>query len=70
MATEAAAACRDRCFDPLGLDRLIALVRPINTPSARVAEKIGMRVEREAQYHHFLHHVYVTTPNDAHRGGR
>ena len=64
LATEAAAACRDRCFDALGIDRLIALVRPVNTPSARVAEKIGMRIERGAQYHHLLHRVYVVTPND------
>jgi [ribosomal protein S5]-alanine N-acetyltransferase len=64
FATEAAAACRDRCFETLGIDRLIALVRPVNVPSARVAEKIGMRVEREAPFHDLLHRVYVLTPND------
>jgi RimJ/RimL family protein N-acetyltransferase len=46
IATEAAKACRNHGFDELGLDRLISLVRPENVPSCRVAEKIGMTVER------------------------
>jgi len=47
-ATEAAAACRDYARDLLGLDRLIALIHPDNVPSQRVAEKIGLRFERES----------------------
>jgi RimJ/RimL family protein N-acetyltransferase len=42
LATEAAAASRDFAFDVVGVDRLIALVRLGNEPSAGVARKIGM----------------------------
>jgi RimJ/RimL family protein N-acetyltransferase len=45
-ATEAALAWRDWCFDGLGRDRLISLIDPGNLASARVARKIGMRLER------------------------
>jgi ribosomal-protein-alanine N-acetyltransferase len=50
IASEAAAACRDYCFDVLGLDHLIALVRPENTPSRGVAERIGMAVWKEVDH--------------------
>ena len=46
-ATEAATACRDHAFGPLGLKRLIAMIMPHNTPSRRVAERLGMKVEKE-----------------------
>jgi ribosomal-protein-alanine N-acetyltransferase len=46
-ATEAASALRDYAFHQLGLARLIALIDPANTASARVAKKIGMRFEKE-----------------------
>lgn len=59
LAPEAAAACRDDAFGRMGLSRLIALVRPENLPSARVAEKIGMRVERTAEFRGLPHLVYV-----------
>lgn len=44
-ATEAAAALRDAAVR-MGIRRLIALIEPENAASARVAEKIGMRLER------------------------
>ncbi|MGW0845468.1 GNAT family N-acetyltransferase [Streptomyces sp. NPDC002787] len=47
-ATEAAAACRDHARDVLGAKRLIAIIRPDNRPSQRVAEKIGLPFERAA----------------------
>lgn len=50
LATEAASACRDYATAVLGLDRLVAIVDPRNRPSQRVAEKIGMTVEREIVY--------------------
>ncbi len=59
IATEAAAAARDHAFGPLQLRRLVALVRPGNDPSAGVARKIGMDVEREAAYHGLPHLVFV-----------
>jgi RimJ/RimL family protein N-acetyltransferase len=47
IATEAANAWRDRCLGPLAMDRVISLIRPENTPSRGVAEKIGMTVWKE-----------------------
>ena len=47
-ATEAAAACRDYARDIVGAQRLIAIIRPDNRPSQRVAEKIGLPFERRA----------------------
>jgi RimJ/RimL family protein N-acetyltransferase len=49
FATEAAAAIRDYALQTLRLRRLIALIDPENVASARVAEKVGMRLERETQ---------------------
>jgi RimJ/RimL family protein N-acetyltransferase len=49
-ATEAAAACRDYARDVIGAKRLIAIIVPDNTPSQRVAEKIGLSCERDAAY--------------------
>lgn len=46
-ATEAAAAVRDHALGPMGRSRLIAFIRPENVRSRRVAEKIGMRHERD-----------------------
>jgi ribosomal-protein-alanine N-acetyltransferase len=59
LATEAAAACREYCFDVLDLERVISLIRPENLPSRRVAEKIGMIVEREVEWHGYRHLVYT-----------
>ena len=47
-ATEAVAACRDYARDVLSAKRLIALPHQDNTPSQRVAEKIGLSRERDA----------------------
>lgn len=59
LAPEAAAACRDHAFGPLGLTRVTALVRPVNLPSRRVAEKIGMEVERRVLHAGLPHLLYV-----------
>lgn len=48
LATEAAAACRDYARDVLGLKWLIAIIDPCNRPSQRVAEQLGLVVERRA----------------------
>jgi RimJ/RimL family protein N-acetyltransferase len=48
-ATEAAAACRDHAFGPLGRDRVISLIAAENVASIRVAEKIGERYERDVE---------------------
>lgn len=61
LATEAALRCRDYIFEELLVTRLISLVRPENLSSCRVAEKIGMRVERNTRHgaDQWVHHVYV-----------
>ena len=41
-ATEGAAACIDYAFDQLGADEVIAEIRPENSASRRVAERLGM----------------------------
>ena len=42
LATEAGAAAIDWGFGGLGLDRLISIIYADNTPSLRVADKLGM----------------------------
>jgi len=54
-ATEAAAAARDYAFEALGLDRLVSLIDPENTASLRVAQKLGMRFEREIMLPGYSH---------------
>ena len=46
VATEAARAARDLAFGRFGLSRLVAIIHPDHVASRRVAEKIGMHVER------------------------
>lgn len=49
-ATEAARAVRD-CAAANGVEHLVALVRPENTPSQGVARNLGMDLERTAVVH-------------------
>lgn len=49
-ASEAARAVRD-CAAAHGVEHLIALIRPENTPSQAVARCLGMEVERTAYVH-------------------
>lgn len=49
LASEAALAIRDYAFQHLGLTRLVCLIDDGNRASARVAEKMGMAFEREAE---------------------
>lgn len=48
-ATEAAAVVRDHALGSMGRSRLIAFIRHENHASARVAEKLGMRHERDVE---------------------
>lgn len=68
LASEAAAACRDHAFRTLRLDRLIALIRPENTPSRGVAERIGMLIWKSTLRGEIPHLVYAIT-SDAWMGG-
>jgi RimJ/RimL family protein N-acetyltransferase len=47
LATEAAVAVRDAARDA-GIPHLVAIIRPENIPSQRVAQKIGLTLERTA----------------------
>ncbi|BAL89968.1 putative GCN5-related N-acetyltransferase [Actinoplanes missouriensis 431] len=49
-AAEAAGACRDHAVRTLGVRRLIAIIDPANIASQRVAEKIGLRHEKDSWY--------------------
>lgn len=60
LATEAALACVEFGFDTIGLDYVIGLVMPANTPSVRVLEKLGMTYET----------AFVEDGYDVHRYGR
>ncbi len=51
-AVEGAKACMAYAFDRLGAQKVIAEIRPGNRPSRRVAERLGMRVEREVVKHY------------------
>jgi ribosomal-protein-alanine N-acetyltransferase len=53
IATEAARAVRDHAFDDLQLARVISLIHPDNIASRRVAEKNGMRPEKETVFRGF-----------------
>ena len=59
LASEAARACRDYGFARLPVARLISLIRPENLPSRRVAEKNGMKLDREIVWRGLAHCVYA-----------
>jgi RimJ/RimL family protein N-acetyltransferase len=61
LITEAACAVRDHGFADLKLSRVISLIHPENIPSRRVAEKNGMKVEKEITFRGFPTLVYATT---------
>ena len=49
FATEAASRCRDLAFSRFACDRVISLIDPNNIRSVRVAERIGMALEKNVQ---------------------
>ena len=59
LATEAAIACREWAFANLQVDRLISLIRPVNVPSCRVAERNGMTIWKEVDWRGLRHYVYA-----------
>ena len=61
LITEAARAVRDHGFADLKLPRVISLIHPENIPSRRVAEKNGMKVEKEITFRGFRTLVYAIT---------
>jgi ribosomal-protein-alanine N-acetyltransferase len=57
-APESARACVAHAFGPLDRSRLISLIRPVNTQSRRVAEKVGLTIEKETIFKGLHHYVY------------
>lgn len=64
-ATEAAQHCIEYAFLKLGAERVIALVRPENVSSCRVAEKNRMTCERVISWHGYDHRVYAKNRAEA-----
>src|SRR6266446_114029 len=58
LITEAAGAVRDYAFVDLKLPRVISLIHPENIPSRRVAEKIGMMLEKQTTFRGFPTNVF------------
>jgi RimJ/RimL family protein N-acetyltransferase len=56
-ATEAARACMRYGFETLGMAKIMSLIRPENTQSRRVAEKNGLRIERQTMRVGLVHDV-------------
>ena len=59
LITEAARAVRDHGFRDWKLSRVISLIHPENIPSRRVAEKNGLKVEKEITFRGFPTLVYA-----------
>ena len=54
-ATEAARAVLNYAFNILCLPRLISIIDPLNVRSIRVAEKLGMRYEKDVMFEGYTH---------------
>ncbi|MGH2697650.1 MAG: GNAT family N-acetyltransferase [Actinomycetota bacterium] len=63
IAKEAAAAVRDYAFSQIGLDRLISIIHPANVASQRVAESIGMSLEKRVDQWGRPHLIYALEPH-------
>jgi RimJ/RimL family protein N-acetyltransferase len=69
LATEAATAVRDYAFETLGLPRLVSLIRVGNEASRRVAEKVGMSLERRSERHGVDYWIFALDAPAATRDG-
>jgi [ribosomal protein S5]-alanine N-acetyltransferase len=61
LASEAAQVVRDHAFRDLNLPKVISLIHPDNIASRRVAEKNGMKIERETVFRGFPTLVFAIT---------
>ena len=68
-ATEAALACKDYAFSVLGEQEVYSIIRPENTASIRVAERLGMTYRKTIVKHYYgmdmPHAVYMAPLCDA-----
>lgn len=60
FATEAARGCMEYAFTQLQRRRIISMVRPENLSSRRVAERNGLKIEKELFWRGYQHLVYVS----------
>jgi RimJ/RimL family protein N-acetyltransferase len=70
FATEAAAACKNYAFEKLKVETVFSTIRPGNIASQKVAERIGMKIEKEIIKRYYnkeiLHYLY-SIKNIAHK---
>jgi ribosomal-protein-alanine N-acetyltransferase len=64
LGSEAALAILNYGFESLKLSRLICLIDPQNVASQKVAEKMGMKFEKEAQDEFGSFRVYAATKSE------
>lgn len=66
LATAAACAVRDWAFAERGYRRVVSLIRPVNSPSRRVAERVGMSRWKETMHAGLPHEVFsIVRPEGA-----
>ena len=58
-ATEAARAALEHCLSLVGLPRVLGIVEPANTASARVLLKSGMTLQRQTLWHGRMVDIYA-----------
>lgn len=63
-ATEAARECMRHGFEKLAMPKLMSLIRPENLQSRRVAEKNGLRIERQTMRVGLVHEVWSMPRED------
>jgi RimJ/RimL family protein N-acetyltransferase len=64
FATEAATACRDFGTQAKNIERLISIIETENYASIRVAEKVGMQLEKDSVFHKIPVKIYSLCKGD------
>lgn len=59
FAAEAALGCKCHAFEVLKLDRVVSIIHPDNRRSIRVAERVGMKLDREEIVFGRKHLIYA-----------
>ena len=60
FATEASLGCLEHGFKNYPVDHIVALIRPENEPSIRVAQRLNMTLWKTTVYKEFVHGVWRT----------
>lgn len=63
LATEAARCCMNYAFIDLSRHRIISMIRPENLSSRKVAERNGLKIEKEIFWRGYQHYVYAFEQN-------